>query len=425
MSCSHEEGKPRSRQIIYTILLTQNNLNNPLPKPMMTWGVPYWSLSSSSTARPVLTTQTSARSATLVEYRTEWEEVSPVPDDHDADVISLDGSKTYDDMRVIHLQKLLDEAKQENRRFEEQVQSLLNQSMTETSSLQAKIAELRQRNKEALAESERMKKEKEDVAAALTKKNDVLKATLQQQSQEMRQSLEELTCSTAQAQAELQDAKNSLLVCRQQLSQSLAEVESLQEEKLARTSLTERVVALESELKTKDTELAELKKLSSQSRSANAGREESTALMQEFSHLRALLENCIPERPTSNVNASVMSSSSEVVSALRKLNSDILQDATFMAESMTESFGFVKGGVRSNEETTLFQQVGMSVGAALVHFLSIKNHSDPILIQIAFQAYVSQYICWLSTAWIAGGGKERLGMTDQTGTSKQYTSVCD
>jgi hypothetical protein len=120
-----------------------------------------------------------------------------------------------------------------------------------------------------------------------------------------------------------------------------------------------------------------------------------------------------------------MSSSSEVVSALRKLNSDILQDATFMAESMTESFGFVKGGVRSNEETALFQQVGMSIGAALVHFLSIKNHSDPILIQIAFQAYVSQYICWLSTAWIAGGGKERLGITDQTGTSKQYTSVCD
>ncbi|OJA20121.1 hypothetical protein AZE42_04092 [Rhizopogon vesiculosus] len=390
----------------------------------MTWGVPYWTVSSSSTARPVLTTQASARTATLAEHRAEWEEVSPVCDDHDADIVSLDGSKTYEDMRVLHLQKLLDEAKQENGCFEEQVQSLLNQSMTETSSLQAKIAELRQRNKEALTESERTKKEKEDVAAALTKKNDVLKATLQQQSQEMRQALEELTRSTAQAQAELQDAKSSVLECRRQLSQSSAQVESLRKEQIARMSLTDRVAALDAELKAKDTELAELRKLSLQSKSANVAREESTALMQEFTHLRSLLVNCVPERPTSVVNTGVMSSSSEVVSALRKLNSDILQDATFMAESMTESFGFGKGGTMGDEEA-IFQQVGMTLGAGLVHFLSTKDHSDPILIQIAFQALISQYLCWLSTAWIAGGDKEILGTTDQNGTSKHYPGLRD
>jgi hypothetical protein len=117
-----------------------------------------------------------------------------------------------------------------------------------------------------------------------------------------------------------------------------------------------------------------------------------------------------------------MSSSGEVVSALRKLNSDILQDATFMAESMTDSFEFGEGGAGPNEETALFQQLSMVLGAGLVHFLSIKSHSgDPILIQIAFEAYISQYLCWLSTAWIAGGSKEKLGTVDQSETRKRYT----
>ncbi|KAG1737854.1 uncharacterized protein EDB91DRAFT_1249529 [Suillus paluster] len=387
----------------------------------MTWGVPYWTVSSSSTARPVLTMQTGSRNATQAEHRNEWEEVSPVFIDGDADVVSLDGSRTHDDMQVLHLTKLLDEAKQENHRFEEQVQSLLNQSMTETSSLQAKIAELRQRNKEALAECERMKKEKEDIVAALMKKNDVSKATMQQQNQEMRKTLEELNSSTAHAQAELLEARSSMLVYRRQLSQSSAQLESLRKEQSVRMSLTDRVAALEAELEAKDTELAEMKKLSSQAKSANAARNDSTSLIQEFNNVRALLANCIPERL-----AGMMSSSNEVVSALRKLNSDIHQDVTFMAESMADSFGFEKGRVNGNEETVLFQQVGVTIGAGLVHFLCTKSHSeDPILIQIAFQAYVSQYLCWLSTTWITGGGKERLGTADQSGTTQTVTAAWD
>ncbi|KAG0708566.1 hypothetical protein DFH29DRAFT_423497 [Suillus ampliporus] len=390
----------------------------------MTWGVPYWTLSSTSTARPVLTMQTGSQNPTQAEHRTEWEEVSPVFVDGDADIVSLDGSKTHDDMQVLHLTKLLDEAKQENRRFEEQVQSLLNQSMTETSSLQAKIAELRQRNKEALAECERTKKEKEDMVTVLTKKNDVIKATLQQQNQEMRQALEELNRSTAHAQAELLDARSSMLVYRQQLSQSSAQLESLRKEQAARMSLTDRVAALEAELVARDTELAEMKKLSSQATSANAARNDSTALTQEFNNLRTLLANCIPERLAGGANTSMMSSSNEVVSALRKLNSDIHQDVTFMAESMADSFGFEKGRVEGNEETALFQQVGMTIGAGLVHFLGAKSHSeDPILIQIAFQAYISQYLCWLLTSWITGGGKEKLGTADQSGTTQTISTA--
>ncbi|KAG1734627.1 hypothetical protein EDB19DRAFT_2026436 [Suillus lakei] len=392
----------------------------------MTWSVPYWTVSSSSTARPVLTTQTNVRNVAQAEYRTEWEEVSPVLVECDADVVSLDDSKTHDDMQVLHLSKLLDEAKQENRRFEEQVQSLLNQSMTETSSLQSKIAELRQRNKEALAECERTKKEKEDIVAALTKKNDVIKATLQQQNQEMRQALEDLNRSSARAQGELLDARSSMLVYRQQLTQSSAQLDSLQKEQAARMSLADRVAALEAELKAKDTELAEMKKISSQAKSANAAgaRDESTVLVQEFSNLRALLANCIPERPAGIASASMMSSSNEVVSALRKLNSDIHQDATIMAESMAESFGFEKGRVNGNEETSIFQQVGTTIGAGLVHFLGTKSHSeDPILIQIAFQTYITRYLCWLSATWIASGGKERLGTADQSNTTQTVTTA--
>ncbi|KAG2073747.1 hypothetical protein BDR04DRAFT_1151872 [Suillus decipiens] len=392
----------------------------------MTWSVPYWTVSSSSTARPIITTQTSHRNAAQAEHRNEWEEVSPVLVDCDADVVSLDGSRTHEDMQILHLSKLLDEAKQENRRFEERVQSLLNQSMTETSSLQSKIAELRQRNKEALAECERTKKEKEDAVAALTKKNEVIKTTLQQQNQEMRQTLEDLNRSSAHAQAELLDVRNSMQACRQQLTQSSAQLESLRKEQTARMSLTERVAVLEAELKAKDTELAEMKKLSLQAKSANVSisRDESTTLVQEFNNIRALLANCIPERPAGVFSTSTMSSSNEVVSALRKLNSDIHQDATIMAESMTESFGFEKGRVNGNEETALFQQVGTAIGAGLVHFLGTKSHSeDPILIQIAFQTYITRYLCWLSTTWIASGGRERLGMADQSNTAQTVTTA--
>ncbi|KAG1878908.1 hypothetical protein F4604DRAFT_1679779 [Suillus subluteus] len=391
----------------------------------MTWSVPYWTVSSSSTARPILTTQTNYQNAAQAEYRTEWEEVSPVLVDSDADVVSLDGSRTHEDMQVLHLSKLLDEAKQENRRFEEQVQSLLNQSMTETSSLQSKIAELRQRNKEALAECERMKKEKEDVVAALTKKNDVIKAALQQQNQEMRQALEDLNRSSVRAQAELLDARSSMLVCREQLTQSSAELESLQKEKTARMSLTDRVAVLEAELKAKDTELAQMKKLSSQAKSVNVSiaRDDSTTLVQEFNNVRALLANCIPERPASTFSA-MMSSSNEVVSALRKLNSDIHQDATIMAESMAESFRFENGRVKGNEEAALFQQVGTTIGAGFAHFLGTKSHTeDPILIQIAFQTYIARYLCWLSTTWIASGGKERIGTVDQSNTTQTVTTA--
>lgn len=392
----------------------------------MTWSVPYWTVSSSSTARPILTTQTNRRNAAQAEYRTEWEEVSPVLVDCDADVVSLDDSRTHDDMQVLHLSKLLDEARQEIRRFEEQVQSLLNQSMTETSSLQSKIAELRQRNKEALAECERTKKEKEDVVAALTKKNDVIKATLQQQNQEMRQALEDLNRSSAHAQAELLDARSSMLVFRQQLTQNSVQLESLRKEQTARMSLTDRVAVLEAELTAKDAELAEMKKLSSQAKRPNVAitRDDSTTLVQEFNNLRALLETCIPERPASMFSASMMSSSNEVVSALRKLNSDIHQDATIMAESMAESFGFENGKVDGDEETAPFQQVGMTIGAGLVHFLGTKKHSeDPILIQIAFQTYITRYFCWLSTTWIASGGKERLGTADQSNTAQTVTTA--
>ncbi|KAG2366165.1 hypothetical protein BDR07DRAFT_543139 [Suillus spraguei] len=288
--------------------------------------VPYWTVSSSSTARPIIATQTSYRNAAQAEHRNEWEEVSPVSVDCDADIVSLDGSRTHEDMQILHLSKLLDEAKQENRRFEERVQSLLNQSMTETSGLQSKIRELRQRNKEALAECERTKKENEDAVAALTKKNDAMRATLQQQNQDMQQALEDLNCSSAHAQAELLDVRNSMQVCRQQLTQSSAQLESLRKEQTARMSLTERVAVLE----------AEMTKLSSQAKSADASIscDESTTLVQEFNNIRALLENCIPERPAGVSSTSMMSSSNKVVSALRKLNSDIHQDAI---EPMTES----------------------------------------------------------------------------------------
>ncbi|KAH7912717.1 hypothetical protein BJ138DRAFT_1003906 [Hygrophoropsis aurantiaca] len=74
-----------------------------------------------------------------------------------------------------------------------------------------------------------------------------------------------------------------------------------------------------------------------------------------------------------------------------------------MAESMEASFAFEKRDTPTEEQTAASQKIANAVGTNVVFFLQSKQHKDdPILIQIAFQAFFAVYLRWLSQTWIIG-----------------------
>ncbi|KAF9236020.1 hypothetical protein BU15DRAFT_50682 [Melanogaster broomeanus] len=80
-----------------------------------------------------------------------------------------------------------------------------------------------------------------------------------------------------------------------------------------------------------------------------------------------------------------------------------------MAESMVELFV----PARTTQSSKTYEQVAGGnrasgiVGGAIIHFLGTKKHrDDPILVQIAFQAYMTYVLRWIASAWIIGGEED-------------------
>ncbi|KAH7929505.1 hypothetical protein BV22DRAFT_1002424 [Leucogyrophana mollusca] len=74
-----------------------------------------------------------------------------------------------------------------------------------------------------------------------------------------------------------------------------------------------------------------------------------------------------------------------------------------MAESVEASFTFEKRETPTEEQLAASQRAAMGVGASVVHFLGCKKHKDdPILIQIASQAFFALYLRWIAKSWIIG-----------------------
>ncbi|KAI5980574.1 hypothetical protein EDD15DRAFT_2393142 [Pisolithus albus] len=54
------------------------------------------------------------------------------------------------------------------------------------------------------------------------------------------------------------------------------------------------------------------------------------------------------------------------------------------------------------------------IGRTLVHFLGTKKHrDDPILVQIAFQAYFAHVLQWIACAWSIGGDEAQNRLIDE------------
>ena len=96
----------------------------------------------------------------------------------------------------------------------------------------------------------------------------------------------------------------------------------------------------------------------------------------------------------------------EVIQTLTKLNTELQHTSTLMAERVVDVFTL--GAATSDpEQQTMAERASESVGATLVQFLRTARHDDselPLYLQIAFQAYLVHYICWIVSSWTLDKG---------------------
>jgi DNA repair exonuclease SbcCD ATPase subunit len=91
------------------------------------------------------------------------------------------------------------------------------------------------------------------------------------------------------------------------------------------------------------------------------------------------------------------SSGADVISMLQRLNSEILQSAAYMAESMVDAFPFQLGRLRDEDACEVVRR---SLGSLIAHYLATKKHkNDPLLIQIAFQTSFVQILKYVIGSW--------------------------
>lgn len=91
-------------------------------------------------------------------------------------------------------------------------------------------------------------------------------------------------------------------------------------------------------------------------------------------------------------------SGSEVVNMLRKLNEEVQQSTTFMAEWAVENF-VLETPPTGIERTRTSETLGMR----FMQLLGTKKHKEnPILMEMAFRAYLIYELYWVASPWSIG-----------------------
>ncbi|KAG6331425.1 hypothetical protein ID866_7666 [Astraeus odoratus] len=253
-----------------------------------------------------------------------------------------------------------------------------------------------------IAERDRLRKDRDGVVASLSAENERLKTTAAKQAEEKRGALDELNRIRAQAHSDLQKARKNLDIRTSELQISLADNDLLLQEN--------------KDLRVKAALAVDLQRhLDSIERDLKAARDESSALRKEYAQMTALLDDRTSELKgaQSFLTTADTFSGTEVLNTLQKLNAEVLQNTAFMSESMIETFMSGKANPKTEEQTASAKRASGIVGRAMVHFLSTKKHKDdPILVQIAFQAYFSYVLQWIARAWIIGGDENQNRFID-------------
>lgn len=100
------------------------------------------------------------------------------------------------------------------------------------------------------------------------------------------------------------------------------------------------------------------------------------------------------------LNLADKSSDSDIIRALQRLNAEIQQNATYMADSLAQDFEFEDAATdMTKERTSLVQRVSGHIGPVLTDALGSSPQDALMFLQIALQAYLAAVLGQTASAW--------------------------
>lgn len=104
------------------------------------------------------------------------------------------------------------------------------------------------------------------------------------------------------------------------------------------------------------------------------------------------------------------SSDSDIIRALQRLNAEVQQNTTCLADSLAEDFEFEDLTTNPTKEQVLAaQRLSDRMGRILVKSLRTNTPEDiPMLLQIALQAYLASVLCQAASSWVFEAGYNKF-----------------
>ena len=107
-----------------------------------------------------------------------------------------------------------------------------------------------------------------------------------------------------------------------------------------------------------------------------------------------------PEGSNNFLNTADKSSDSDVIRALQRLNAELQQNTSYMAEYLVEYFEFQNVTTTTKEQISAVQRISDHIGRNLAESLGTNKPEDtPMLLQIALQAYLASRLCQVASSW--------------------------
>ncbi|KAH0828892.1 hypothetical protein J3R83DRAFT_2291 [Lanmaoa asiatica] len=319
--------------------------------------------------------------------------------------------KTMLQQQTQQLDTTREEMKQERSQLQSEAERLAGEldatrgaHKAEVEAFKMSLQEHAQRVEHLTVDRERVRKDRELVRGNLSAEIERLKLTHTKEIEQFKKALEEVNLDRTQARSELQKARKSLDAYAPKWDEILREIDTLRRE-LSNAKESKRMATdLKQHLDIRNKEL-------------HSAREESSTLKREFNQLLTLLEDRTSELKgaQSFLTTADAFSGAEVTSTLQRLNAEVLQSTAFMAETMVELFFHetTPQVSKTDEQLAACTRASTAIGGVIVHFLGTKKHrDDPILIQIAFQAYLTYHLRWIARAWIIGGDENHNQFID-------------
>ena len=101
------------------------------------------------------------------------------------------------------------------------------------------------------------------------------------------------------------------------------------------------------------------------------------------------------------LNTADKSSDTDVIQAVQRLNAEVQQNTSYMAECLAEDFEFENVTTNpTQEQISAVQRASDHIGRILAGSLGTNRPEDiPMLLQIALQGYLASALCQVASSW--------------------------